>query len=121
MQHHLAGLNYAIFTALSFLSIRELKRYYDTRSVVMSFMLTGVVASIISMILGEWITIIAGFYDREICDATRYAMVLGIAHGAFSDGRTNFQYLALGAESWNRRSSKLQQYSLCDDSWYNFG
>jgi drug/metabolite transporter (DMT)-like permease len=56
IQHHLAGLNYAIFTALSFLSIRELKRYYDTRSVVMSFMLTGVVASMISMILGEWIT-----------------------------------------------------------------
>ena len=99
IQHHLAGLNYAIFTALSFLSIRELKRYYDTRSVVMSFMLTGVVASMISMILGEWIT--DHRWDFMI---GKFVMPQGmqwfwvLLMGLLAMGVQIFNTLALGAE-----------------------
>lgn len=51
---HIFGFVNAICAALAFTSIRELKRYYDTRSIVLSFMGTGVVLTTILMIISEF-------------------------------------------------------------------
>ncbi len=40
---HIFGLLNAVCAALAFTSIRELKKYYDTRSIVLSFMAMGVI------------------------------------------------------------------------------
>ncbi|MFT4033610.1 MAG: DMT family transporter [Siphonobacter sp.] len=54
LRWHIIGLTCAILTAVSYLSIRGLKQYYDTRSIVLSFMLSGVFMPLISMSLGEF-------------------------------------------------------------------
>lgn len=51
---HIFGFVNAICAALAFTSIRELKRHYDTRSIVLSFMGTGVVLTTILMIISEF-------------------------------------------------------------------
>lgn len=52
-QYGLAGLFNGMAGSLALLSVRELKKYYDTRAIVLSFMLTGIVLPIISLILGQ--------------------------------------------------------------------
>lgn len=54
LRWHLIGLSCALLTAISYLSIRGLNRYYDTRAIVLSFMLSGLILPAISMILGEY-------------------------------------------------------------------
>lgn len=51
---HLFGLLNAICAALAFTSIRELKKYYDTRTIVLSFMGIGTVVPIVSMLLSSY-------------------------------------------------------------------
>lgn len=51
---HIFGFINAIFAALAFTSIRELKRYYDTRSIVLTFMSTGVLLPFILMIVSHF-------------------------------------------------------------------
>jgi drug/metabolite transporter (DMT)-like permease len=51
------GILSGIGAGLAYTSIRELKHYYDTRAIVLSFMLVGTIAPIILMILGEFIVI----------------------------------------------------------------
>ena len=46
---HLFGLLNAVCAALAFTSIRELKKYYDTRSIVLSFMAMGVIIPFLAM------------------------------------------------------------------------
>ncbi len=46
---HLFGLLNAVCAALAFTSIRELRSYYDTRTIVLSFMGIGTIIPIISM------------------------------------------------------------------------
>lgn len=54
---HIFGLLNAICAALAFTSIRELRQYYDTRAIVLSFMGIGLIIPIISMIVSEYTTI----------------------------------------------------------------
>jgi len=51
---HLFGLLNAICAALAFTSIRELKKYYDTRSIVLSFMGIGTIVPFISMSISPY-------------------------------------------------------------------
>lgn len=51
---HIFGLINAVCAALAFTSIRELRRYYDTRTIVFYFMLMGLIVSIISMLSSEY-------------------------------------------------------------------
>ncbi|PID48275.1 MAG: EamA family transporter [Proteobacteria bacterium] len=51
---HIFGFVNAIFAALAFTSIRELKKYYDTRSIVLVFMGTGTLVPVILMILSQY-------------------------------------------------------------------
>ncbi|MDQ1087894.1 DMT family transporter [Siphonobacter sp. SORGH_AS_1065] len=53
LRWHLIGLSCAILTAVSYLSIRSLNRYYDTRAIVLSFMLSGLILPALSMLTGS--------------------------------------------------------------------
>lgn len=53
-QSHIIGLLNAICAALAFTSIRELKSYYDTRTIVLCFMGVGIIVPIVSMSLSEF-------------------------------------------------------------------
>lgn len=50
--HHSTGVIYAMGTALGYLAIKEAQKYYDSRWVVVSFMGAGLIASIISLVIG---------------------------------------------------------------------
>ncbi len=52
LKDHSLGLGNAILTAVSYLSIRQLGHVYDVRAIILSFMLSGIVMPIISMVLG---------------------------------------------------------------------
>ncbi|KPM48268.1 DMT family transporter [Jiulongibacter sediminis] len=51
---HIIGVSNAILTAFAYMSIRGLSGYYDARSIVLSFMISGIVLPIISMGIGEF-------------------------------------------------------------------
>lgn len=53
-KNHLIGIVNALFTALAYISIRQLSRIYDSRSIVLSFMVSGIVLPIISMLIGHF-------------------------------------------------------------------
>jgi drug/metabolite transporter (DMT)-like permease len=55
--HHAIGLSNAIFTAIAYLSIRQLSGIYDTRAIILSFMLSGIFMPILSMLAGEYLSI----------------------------------------------------------------
>lgn len=57
IKFHIFGLSNAIMTALAYMSIKQLSGSYESRSIVLSFMLSGIVLPIISMILGQYIYI----------------------------------------------------------------
>jgi drug/metabolite transporter (DMT)-like permease len=48
------GLGNAILTAVSYLSIRQLGWVYDSRAIILSFMLSGIVLPVISMLVGTY-------------------------------------------------------------------
>ncbi len=50
------GVLSGVGAGLAYTSIRELKNYYDSRAIVLSFMLVGTIGPILLMILGEFIT-----------------------------------------------------------------
>ncbi len=53
---HIFGLLNAVCAALAFTSIRELRTYYDTRTIVLSFMGIGTIIPLISMFLSTYYT-----------------------------------------------------------------
>jgi drug/metabolite transporter (DMT)-like permease len=54
LKSHTIGIVNALFTALAYLSIRQLSKIYDRRSIVLSFMLSGIALPIISLWIGEY-------------------------------------------------------------------
>lgn len=50
---HCIGLLNAVLTALAYFSVKGLSKYYDTRTIVLSFMSAGVILPMISMWVGE--------------------------------------------------------------------
>jgi len=54
LRNHLIGLGNALLTAVAYLAIRQLGQYYDTRAIVLSFMLSGIVLPVFSMIIGTY-------------------------------------------------------------------
>ena len=57
IKYHTFGLANAIMTALAYMSIKQLSGYYDSRSIVLSFMFSGIFLPILSMFLGQYIYI----------------------------------------------------------------
>ena len=60
-KYDMLGIFSGIGAALAYTSIRELKNYYDTRVIALSFMLAGTIGPIILMILAQFITIKGNF------------------------------------------------------------
>jgi len=56
-KYDLLGLFSGIGAALAYTSIRELKNYYDTRTIALSFMGVGTLGPIILMVIAEFITV----------------------------------------------------------------
>jgi len=56
-KYDLLGVFSGIGAALAYTSIRELKNYYDTRVIALSFMGAGVIGPIILMIISQYINI----------------------------------------------------------------
>ena len=56
-KYDMLGIFSGIGAALAYTSIRELKNYYDTRVIALSFMLAGTIGPIILMILAQYISI----------------------------------------------------------------
>lgn len=57
VKSHTIGIVNALLTALAYLSIRELSKIYDRRSIVLSFMLSGILLPIISLWIGNYYVI----------------------------------------------------------------
>jgi drug/metabolite transporter (DMT)-like permease len=55
VKHHSVGLLNAVLTALAYLSIKDLSKVYDSRSIVLSFMLSGILLPIFSLIGGYYL------------------------------------------------------------------
>ncbi len=56
-KYDLLGIFSGIGAALAYTSIRELRRYYDTRVIALSFMSIGTLGPIVLMLISEFITI----------------------------------------------------------------
>ncbi|WP_200763571.1 DMT family transporter [Nitrosophilus alvini] len=56
-RYDILGILSGVGAALAYTSIRELKKYYDTRAIVLSFMLVGTVGPLILMALSEYVQI----------------------------------------------------------------
>ncbi len=54
LRNHAIGLSNALLTSIAYLAIRQLSQYYDTRAIILSFMLSGIVMPIISMLIGAY-------------------------------------------------------------------
>jgi drug/metabolite transporter (DMT)-like permease len=50
------GILSGVGAGLAYTSIRELRKYYDTKAIVLSFMLAGTLGPIVLMIIGEYYT-----------------------------------------------------------------
>ncbi len=56
-KYDLLGIFSGIGAALAYTSVRELQKYYDTRTIVLSFTLTGTIGPIVLFVLSEYIHI----------------------------------------------------------------
>ncbi len=56
-KYDLLGLFSGVGAALAYTSIRELRRYYDTRAIVLSFMGVGTVAPLLLMLVTPFVTV----------------------------------------------------------------
>ncbi len=56
-KYDLLGIFSGIGAALAYTSVRELRKYYDTRAIVLSFMLTGTIGPIILFLISPYIDI----------------------------------------------------------------
>ena len=60
-KYDMLGIFSGIGAALAYTSIRELRKYYDTRAIVMSFMGVGTVAPLILMLLTPYVSVSEDF------------------------------------------------------------
>jgi drug/metabolite transporter (DMT)-like permease len=60
-KYDMLGIFSGIGAALAYTSIRELRKYYDTRAIVMSFMGVGTVAPLFLMILTPYVSVSSDF------------------------------------------------------------
>jgi len=56
-KYDLLGIFSGVGAALAYTSVRELRKYYDTRAIVLSFTLVGTIGSLILFLLAEYIQI----------------------------------------------------------------
>ncbi|MGR3811116.1 DMT family transporter [Jiulongibacter sp. NS-SX5] len=83
-RNHVIGITNAILTAFAYMSIRGLSAYYDSRSIVLSFMISGIILPIISMGIAEFYEVpqldfIIASYVTPKGSAWLWILLLGVA------------------------------------------
>lgn len=53
-KYDILGIFSGVFAALAYTSIRELKKYYDTRVIVLSFLVSGTIVPFVGLLFGEF-------------------------------------------------------------------
>lgn len=84
VRSHVIGISNAILTGFAYMSIRGLSGYYDARSIVLSFMISGIVLPIISMGIGQFykfpsLDFLIATYEQPIGVDWIWILILGIA------------------------------------------
>ncbi len=84
LRNHLIGVSNAVMTGLAYLSIRGLSAIYDQRSIILSFMLSGIILPIISLGLGECLQVQSLDFLINTVDPIKYShipviVLLGVA------------------------------------------
>ncbi|MBK8625730.1 MAG: DMT family transporter [Saprospiraceae bacterium] len=84
LRNHLIGVSNAVMTGLAYLSIRGLSAIYDQRSIILSFMLSGIILPIISLGLGECMQVQSLDFLINTVDPIKYShipviVLLGVA------------------------------------------
>lgn len=101
-QKHSIGIMYAIGTALGYLAIKEAQKYYDSRWVIVSFMGSGFVASILSLVLGTYFNLEPSFWTAKWVqpEGTQWvqAIILGL--------------LALGVQGFTTQALRYEKTSI---------
>lgn len=54
LRNHVIGLGNALLTTFAYLAIKQLSRYYDSRYIVLSFMLSGIILPLLSLLAGAY-------------------------------------------------------------------
>ncbi len=84
-KYDILGIFSGIGAALAYTSVRELKRYYDTRAIVLSFMLTGTVGPLLLFFISPYINMPElDFMFAEFIMPTGIVWVYVIAMGLFA-------------------------------------
>ncbi len=92
------GILSGVGAGLAYTSIRELRKYYDNRAIILSFMLVGTIGPVILMIVGE-------FYTNEMFD-------WAIAPFVMPKGITWFYIVGLGIFATFSQIYMTKAYSL---------
>ena len=75
------GIFSGVGAALAYTSVRELKSYYDTRSIVLSFMVTGTLGPLVLLFLGPYVQVAEVdfmFADFSMPEGTDWIKILGL-------------------------------------------
>ena len=92
------GIFSGIGAALAYTSVRELRNYYDTRAIVLSFMSVGTIGPLLLLLLSEYITIDAlDFMLGEFVMPQAIAWIYIIGMGLFATFAQLYMTKAYGA------------------------
>lgn len=84
VKHHFIGISNAIMTGMAYLSIKGLSEIYDQRSIILSFMLSGIVLPLVSLTVGsiwefEGLDFVIDKFDIVQISQVPAILLLGIA------------------------------------------
>ena len=84
VKHHMIGLSNALMTGMAHLSIRGLSDIYDQRSIILSFMLSGILLPVLSLTTGHFVDaepldFIVDTFDVPLISHYPVILLLGIA------------------------------------------
>ena len=72
----IVGVLGGVFTGLAYTSMRELRKYYSTNAIILSFMVISVIATIAMMILAKFGLISAGVADFTMPSAFEWVLIV---------------------------------------------
>ncbi len=97
-QKHSIGIMYAIGTALGYMAIKEAQKYYDSRWVIVSFMGSGFIASIVSLSIGSIFEVKQSFWIAKWVQPNGFEWIQAIILGLLALGVQGFTTQALRHE-----------------------
>lgn len=84
VKYHFIGISNAVMTGMAYLSIRGLSEIYDQRSIILSFMLSGIILPLVSLTVGSFWTVegldfMIDTFDKIHLSQIPAILLLGIA------------------------------------------